>query len=233
MDKMETRKEKTFIFLDHFSGDALKIKIPEVLNPSYGMYVWPCAPVLAQYIWVNRCKVKGRSVLELGAGTSLPGVLAAKVGAKVTLSDASHLLDCLENCKHSCHSNDLQFEVKVTGVSWGQFDPGLLTLCHIDLILGSDCFYDSRDFEDIVMTVSYLIQKNPGCEFWTTYQDRSSDRNIEQLLWKWGLQCKQVPLHSFYGNGTNIAGSGLPGNHLVQMLIISAKEILLEKMDTS
>jgi len=29
------------------------------------MYVWPCSPVLAQYIWYNRVSVKGKTVLEV------------------------------------------------------------------------------------------------------------------------------------------------------------------------
>jgi len=30
----------------------------------------------------------------------------------------------------------------------------------------------SSDFEPIIATVSYLIDKNPQCQFWTTYQVR-------------------------------------------------------------
>lgn len=37
----------------------------QVLDPSYGMYVWPCAPVLAQYIWYQREYIRGKRVLEV------------------------------------------------------------------------------------------------------------------------------------------------------------------------
>lgn len=35
------------------------------MQPSYGLYVWPSAPVLAQYIWHKRDQIKGRKILEV------------------------------------------------------------------------------------------------------------------------------------------------------------------------
>ena len=49
---------------------------------SYGLYIWPCAPVLAWYFWLNQNQFKSKRILELGAGTSLPGILLAKVKIK-------------------------------------------------------------------------------------------------------------------------------------------------------
>ena len=212
---------RSFTFVDHVSGEAVSASIPEVVDPSYGMYVWPSAPVLAQCVWFHKNQVRNKNVLELGAGTALPGMVAAIVGGTVTLSDAAHLTGCLDNCYQSCVANNLQNEVRVVGLTWGQFDPGLLNLGRIDIILGSDCFYDPKDFEDILVTVSFLIERNPKSEFWTTYQDRSSDRTLEQLLHKWNLSCRQIPLVSFHADTVFIAGSTLPGNHIIEMLIIS------------
>jgi hypothetical protein len=36
-----------------------------MVDPQYGMYVWPSAPVLAQYVWNNRTSVKGKKILEV------------------------------------------------------------------------------------------------------------------------------------------------------------------------
>eukprot|EP01097_Dermamoeba_algensis_P001713 TRINITY_DN1644_c0_g1_i1.p1 TRINITY_DN1644_c0_g1~~TRINITY_DN1644_c0_g1_i1.p1 ORF type:complete len:198 (+),score=31.71 TRINITY_DN1644_c0_g1_i1:418-1011(+) len=67
----------------------------------------------------------------------------------------------------------------------------------LDLILGSDCFYDSADFEDILMTVSFLMRSHPDCKFITTYQNRCASRSIEHLLEKWGLIAEQTPISQF------------------------------------
>ncbi|KAJ8037399.1 Methyltransferase-like protein 23 [Holothuria leucospilota] len=199
---------------------SLIISIPEVLDPSYGMYVWPSAVVLAQYVSIHREEIKSKRILEVGAGTSLPGVVAAKLGASVTLTDDIHQPVCLENCKKSCQENQLE-DVSIMGLSWGRFTPQMLELPPQDIILASDCFYDSKDFEDIVATFKFFIQRNNKCQCWVTYQQRSTERSIEYLLQKWKLKCCHVPLVLFGADSPCIAGSELPGNHTIEMMIIT------------
>lgn len=55
----------------------------------------------------------GKHILELGAGTSLPGVVAAKCGAHVTLSDCSRFTKCLENCRISASTNGVGDKVGI------------------------------------------------------------------------------------------------------------------------
>lgn len=74
---------------------------------------------------------------QLGAGVSLPGVLAATCGSCVTLTDVPA---CLESCRRSCRANGLQ-QVAVVGLTWGEVSPALVAL-QVDVILGSDVFYD-------------------------------------------------------------------------------------------
>ncbi|XP_067860287.1 methyltransferase-like protein 23 isoform X3 [Heptranchias perlo] len=173
---------KRFVFVEESSSDGgagcLEVSIPEVLDPEYGMYIWPCAVVLAQYMWFYRSTVRGKTILEIGAGASLPGIVAAKCGAKVILSDGAELQNCLDNCRRSCQINNLE-DVPVIGLTWGQISPDLVLLPKIDIILGSDVFYEPEDFEDIVTTIFYLMQKNPHALFWTTYQERSTRRGTD------------------------------------------------------
>ncbi|XP_063152586.1 histone-arginine methyltransferase METTL23 [Candoia aspera] len=201
---------------------ALVVLIPEVLDPQYGMYVWPCAVVLAQYIWFHRRLVCGKRILEIGAGVSLPGIVAAKCGAQVILSDNAESPQCLNNCQRSCQINNLS-GVCVIGLTWGHISPCLLMLAPVDLILASDVFFEPEDFENIISTVHYLMEKNPHAQFWTTYQVRSANWSIEGLLYKWGMESTCVPLQSFEANKEQLAGSSLPGMHTIQMIVISKK----------
>ncbi|NXY82460.1 MET23 protein, partial [Alcedo cyanopectus] len=217
-----------------------------VLDSQYGMYVWPCAVVLAQYVWSQRGSLPGKRVLEVGpraplappprgcrasvptslsvfqvgAGVSLPGVLAAKCGARVVLSDSEELPGCLRNCRRSCLLNHLP-HLPVLGLTWGRVSPELLSLAPIDIILGSDVFFDPKDFEDILTMIYFLLEKNPHAQFWTTYQVRSADWSIEALLCKWKLRSTPVPLHSFGADKEHLASSSLPGRHTIEMMIIS------------
>lgn len=80
---------------------------------------------------------------QIGAGTALPGLVASLSGAHVTLTDKEEYPECLENCRQSCRANG-QDLVKVVGITWGQFTPNLFKLVKPDIILGSDCFYDTK-----------------------------------------------------------------------------------------
>ncbi|XP_078427074.1 histone-arginine methyltransferase METTL23 isoform X2 [Cetorhinus maximus] len=216
---------KRFVFVDERPRDGaerLEVSVPEVLDPQYGMYIWPCAVVLAQYVWFYRNTVRGKTILEIGAGASLPGIVAAKCGGRVILSDGAEIQNCLDNCRLSCQINNLE-DVSVIGLTWGQISPDLVLLPQIDIILGSDVFYEPKDFEDILTTVFYLMQKNPHVLFWTTYQERSADWSIEALLYKWNMECVHIQLETFNADEEHLAGSSLPGSHTVHMMIITRR----------
>nr|XP_006821981.1 PREDICTED: methyltransferase-like protein 23-like [Saccoglossus kowalevskii] len=183
------------------------------------MYVWPCAPVLAQYLYYHRHFIKGKTILELGTGTALPSVVAAKCGAHIILSDVAHLI----NATTSCTLNGIT-DFQVANITWGQFSPAVLQLPKLDIVMASDCFYSLKDFEDILVTVNFLLQDKSAAVFWCTYQERDSDWSIEHLLNKWHLQCTHIPLSSFQADSPSVASSGLPGNHTIWMLQITTKK---------
>ncbi|XP_059204742.1 methyltransferase-like protein 23 [Centropristis striata] len=214
---------KVFTFEDKKNPqESLSVSVPEVLDPQYGMYVWPCAVVLAHYLWTHRAQLRGQTLLELGAGVSLPGVVAAKCGAKVILSDSAETPQCLQNCRRSCAANSLP-GVEVLGITWGEVSPALVLLPPLDIIVGSDVFYEPQDFEDVLLTVAFLLRKNPTAQFWTTYQERSADWSIEVLLHRWKLSCEEVQLDTFDADEAELAGSNLPGNKSVFMMKITQR----------
>src|SRR5690348_2982337 len=53
----------------------------------YGVALWPAAIALAYEIASRNDAFAGKTVLELGAGTGLPGILAASLGAQVVQTD--------------------------------------------------------------------------------------------------------------------------------------------------
>lgn len=68
-------------------------------------------------------------------------MVAALCGAQVVLSDRSDSPECLQNCRRSCEANGLH-HVPVLGLTWGDVSPDLITLPKMDVVLGSDVFYD-------------------------------------------------------------------------------------------
>lgn len=78
---------KKFNFVSKDRKESHEILIAELLVGAYSFYTWPAAKILAQFIFYMRKCLPGKNILEIGAGTSLPGLLAAKLGANVTLSE--------------------------------------------------------------------------------------------------------------------------------------------------
>lgn len=191
---------------------------------TYSFYTWPSAPVLAWFLWERRCELPGKRVLELGSGTALPGIVAAKCGAHVTLSESATLPKSLCHTRRSCQLNNLivNQHIKVIGLTWGLFLSNLDSIDPIDLILGSDCFYEPAVFEDILVTVAYLLEANSNAKFICTYQERSSDWSIEHLLAKWNLDCQVHNINNL-GSSGGIDIHDLIGNHSIHLLEISRK----------
>lgn len=169
--------------------DAFSVSIIEDMKEDYGLFVWPCSVVLAEYVWQHRLRFAGTSVVELGAGTCLPGLVAATVGSDVTLTDDSKKLEVLDNMKNVCELNKLK--CKVLGLTWGVWDTPIFGL-HPKFILGADVLYDASAFDDLFATVNFLLQSSPGSIFVTTYHNRSGHHLIEFLMVKWGLKCLKL-----------------------------------------
>ncbi|XP_047166669.1 probable methyltransferase-like protein 23 isoform X2 [Vigna umbellata] len=159
-------------FGDDSETPSFSISIIENMKEDYGLFVWPCSVVLAEYVWQQKHRFSGATVVELGAGTSLPGLVAAKLGARVTLTDNSTRLEVL-------------------GLTWGVWDAPLFSL-QPTLILGADVLYDSNAFDDLFATVTFFLRNSPGSIFITSYHNRSGHHLIEFLMGKWGLKCLKL-----------------------------------------
>ncbi|EFH62639.1 predicted protein [Arabidopsis lyrata subsp. lyrata] len=147
---------------DGDSETSISISVIENLKEEYGLFVWPCSVILAEYVWQQRSRFRHSSVLELGAGTSLPGLVAAKVGANVTLTDDASKPEVLDNMRRVCELNKLN--CNVMGLTWGVWDAPIFDL-RPNIILGADVLYDSSGY---------------------------GHHLIEFLMVKWGLKCVKL-----------------------------------------
>ena len=104
------------------------------------------------------------SPLKIGCGTALVGIVASKLGGRVTISDGHKSLESLKNAQKNLFENELE-NVKQIILDWGILDSNVLNLGLIDIILASDCFYDSKGdlfdllFKSILMTFNITFGK--------------------------------------------------------------------------
>jgi predicted nicotinamide N-methyase len=98
----------------------------------YGIVVWPAALALANELATR--DLAGKRVLELGAGTGLPGIVAAARGARVVQTERQKLV--LHVCTRNAERNG------ITGIEhriadWTEWTD----TAQYDLIIGSDILY--------------------------------------------------------------------------------------------
>jgi methyltransferase-like protein 23 len=116
-----------------FLDEQLLLNERETRLP-YGFALWPSAIALAHEIAARAGAARGRSVLELGSGTGLPGIVATSLGARVVQTDKQSA------ALHLCRLNGERNEV--TGVEyrladWAAWDDRT----RYDWIIGADILY--------------------------------------------------------------------------------------------
>lgn len=97
----------------------------------YGIALWPAAIALAHELAAR--SLRGLSVLELGAGTGLPGIVAATLGARVVQTDKNRA--ALVVCRRNAERNGVVLEQRAADwTAWHEADT-------FDLIVGADILY--------------------------------------------------------------------------------------------
>lgn len=98
----------------------------------YGIVLWPAAIALAHEVAAR--ELAGVRILELGAGTGLPGIVAASLGARVVQTDRQQLV--LHVCRLNAERNGVTaIEHRIADwTAWEDTE-------RYDLILGADILY--------------------------------------------------------------------------------------------
>lgn len=101
----------------------------------YGVALWPAAIALAHEVATRAEEFRGRSVLELGAGTGLPGIVAASLGARVVQTDRHEvpMHICRRNAERNAGGGAIDHRI-ADWTAWA--DPG-----RYDWVIGSDILY--------------------------------------------------------------------------------------------
>lgn len=153
-----------------------------------GRLVWDAELVLAHYV---DClygppggeSLRGKRILELGAGTGLAGIVAARLGADVTVTEQAKLVGWLTKCVTANFPLDLIHERKVTPptVSKLEWTSDWLVASEIcdaiggpfDLIIGADIFYIEVLWNAIIVTSTCCTA--PGSTLLLSYEQRRSN----------------------------------------------------------
>ena len=102
----------------------------------YGFLLWESAVGLAHQLIAPTAQVRGKQVLELGAGVGLPGLVARSLGATVRQTD--YQADALRLAQWNAQQNGIEgIETFLADWRTWRHPP------RYDLILGADILYDA------------------------------------------------------------------------------------------
>ncbi|KAL6072086.1 Protein N-lysine methyltransferase METTL21A [Balamuthia mandrillaris] len=142
----------------HINGHAITIREQPQLGIAH--QVWKASIVLAKYFATEEYFPpqadgsswwSGKTVLELGAGTGIPGLLLARYGARVTITDLPHVVPQMEwNADHNKPPSPLE-PCRAAPLAWGEKSEAVTGT--FDVIIGADVVYWERNFAPLIETL--------------------------------------------------------------------------------
>lgn len=115
----------------------------------YFLNIWDSGPVLSEYIIQSYEDLKGKTVLELGSGTGVAGVVIATSGCRIIFSDYEEY--SLELCRKNAVANGIKDFKTILG-DWREF-PDLSE--KIDIVVCSDVLYEKKQ----VIPLSNIVKR--------------------------------------------------------------------------
>ncbi|XP_010896230.1 protein-lysine methyltransferase METTL21D [Esox lucius] len=184
-------------------NDGSILKIKQCYKGDVGCVVWDAAIVLSKYLetktfvdpgsgvnmWANR------NVLELGAGTGVVGLMAACLGAQVTVTDLEDLQTLLEVNIEDNRALISSGSITAKVLKWGENLSKFLPYPHF--ILMADCIYYEQSVKPLVETLKRLV--GPETCIICCYEQRTEGLNpkVEKQFFELllqGFQAEEIPL---------------------------------------
>jgi predicted nicotinamide N-methyase len=176
---LHTQALITFVDEQRFLGEAERLP--------YGLMLWPASIALAREIAMHAGVLSGARLLELGAGTGMPGIVASTLGARVTQSDKHEL--ALDLCRRNAERNGaLGIEHRLE--DWGHWTD----TTRYDWIVGADILYAEstqahlqRIFENSLVPGGRILVSDPLRLSSIRFLDRLDGHGWRVVMSKWTI----------------------------------------------
>jgi EEF1A N-terminal glycine/lysine methyltransferase len=167
-------------------------------NPLWGHHLWNAGRVISTYLESQASLIKGKTVLELGAGAGLPSLVCAILGAKTVVVTDFPDPDLIENIRYNiehCQEPtvvgdeiDIKTVASAEGYLWGANPTHLLA--HIalnnsthaasaegspcfDILILADLLFNHSEHAKLISTVKQTLSRSQSSKafvFFTPYR---------------------------------------------------------------
>ncbi|CAL1403589.1 unnamed protein product [Linum trigynum] len=177
-----------------------------------GQLVWPGATILNNYLSNHTEMLRGCSVLELGSGVGVTGILCSRFCSRVVLTDHNdEVLKILNKNIEIQSSSENPYpcaELHAAKLDWGNLDRASEILQKsnggFDLILGADICFQQSSICPLFDTVQQLLRFQRGkTKFILAYVSRAKamDSLVIKQAEQHGMKVKEVTgTRSIVGN---------------------------------
>ncbi|RAL46062.1 unnamed protein product [Cuscuta campestris] len=172
-----------------------------------GTTIWDASMVLVKFLEKNSrkgrfcpSKLKGKRVIELGAGCGVAGFGMALLGCDVLSTDQSEVLPLLmrnaerntSRVMQSIPDSDSFGSITVAELNWGDENQIKAVEPPFDFIIGTDVVYTEHLLEPLLQTI--LALSGPKTTILLGYEIRSTNVHEKMLeMWKRNFEVKTVP----------------------------------------
>ena len=165
------RRRRVELLPEGADGAVVPVCVVERSGEAIGSVVWGSSLDLCAALARDPAIVRGKTVLELGAGVGLCGIAAAALGAqRVVLTDREPLLKLLRESV-GANEPDTAARCEVAALEWGEV--GARSAPAVDLVIAADVVYRRETLPDLAATFSVLCGR--GAVGMLAYQPRRPD----------------------------------------------------------
>lgn len=175
-------------------------------RPALGIafQLWPAAHVLCRWLEQNASVLRGRRVLELGAGCALGALMCSALGGatRVCATDLPEAVTHMQMCVEQNAHVTLLPPVEVAALKWGAADTWTCNFAvEFDLFIGSDLLYWEHLAEPLVDTLSRLLSApHSVCYLAQKHRWLNTEKRFFALCRKRGLESSVVAEIKFADN---------------------------------
>lgn len=149
-----------------------------------GQIVWPASYLLATFLVENRnvLLTEGVTILELGAGTGLVGLIAAKIiqsPSKVTITDGNPIV--MDLLRENIYLNFNEEKPLATNLEWGCDIPEEILKKEFNLILGSDVIFWPDQIRPLFLCLQSLLNYKTDAVAYISYTKRCETTSLTML----------------------------------------------------